>query len=187
MTRPRSRLSNTNLFDLFFQGARPMLHIRFGCLAVLVFLVGLAARELRAAPEPEVQIPKILTTEPIKPGPGDDAVRKLIIARYNSALAGMHGRYIEFLAGRQGVTTEVFARGADRLVTAGLALSDKPADQVAFREQILELMQVFEQMSEAQFKAGRLPISDLEAARYHRIDAELHLLQAKRKANPPKP
>jgi hypothetical protein len=162
-----------------------MMRIPFLLLAALFLLAGLAGREVRAEPDPEEKRPKILTAQPIKPGPDDDELQKLLIARYNAAVDEMQHRFQEFIAGRG--TMEIFGATAKRLVDAGAELNDKPAHQVKLREQLLELMQEIERINVARHEAGQLSGADLQAARYLRIDAEIQLLRAKRKANPPKP
>jgi len=154
-------------------------------LALLVFLAGLSGRGVGADKEPEEKTPKILTAKPLKPGPKDDELRRLLIERYNSAVTEMQGRHQEVLAGKG--TLEVFAVVGKRLVESGLELNEKPADRVTLLEQYLELMREIEKINVSLFEAGRISKADLALARYLRIDAEIKLLRAHRKANPPKP
>ena len=158
---------------------------RIVSLALLVFLADLSGRAVCADKEPEEKLPKILTAKPLKPGPKDDELRRLLIERYNSAVAEMQARYQEFLAGKG--TLEIFAVGGKRLVESALELNEKQADQVSLLEQYLELIREIEKINVSMFEAGRIPKSELELAHYLRIDAEIKLLRAKRKGNPPKP
>jgi hypothetical protein len=157
-------------------------------VAFVAIPLGFVATHLPAAqpnPPAEAPLPAILKAKPLKPGPGDDELRKLLIARYNTAVAEMAARYTEFLAGR--TPMEDFVAVARRLVHSGVELSDKPADQLAFREQFLELAKEVERAQQARHEAGRISVADLESARYLRLDAEVEVLKAKRKATAQKP
>jgi hypothetical protein len=154
-------------------------------LALLVFLAGLSGRGVGADKEPEEKVPKILTAKPLKPGRQDDELRRLLIARYNSSVAEMQGRYQEFLAGKG--TLGIFAVVGKRLVDSGLELNENPADKVSLLEQYLELMREVEKINVSLLEVGRISKADLELARYLRIDAEIKLLRTKRQAKPPKP
>jgi hypothetical protein len=137
-------------------------------------------------PQPaEAQLPAILKVKALEPQPGDDELRKLLIARYNAAAAEMAARYKEFLAGKS-IFEEMVDVGR-RLVDSGLELSDKPAEQLALREKFFELALEVEKVQNARFAAGRIGAADLESARYLRLDAEVQVLKAKRKATPPQP
>jgi hypothetical protein len=137
---------------------------------------------LSAEPEPPALPPEpaILKAKPLKPAPGDDELRKLLIARYNVAVAEMQARYAEISAGR--ANCDIAVEAARHLVDSGIELTDKPAEQLAFREKFLELAKEVERIIEAQVEAGKTGVGDLEKARYLRLDAEVQLLKVKRKA-----
>jgi hypothetical protein len=154
---------------------------------VLTLLSGSAlVRPLGAEPPAagDEKLPAILSAKPLKPEPGDDELHKLLQERYNAAVAEMQDRYREFQAGRG--TVEVFGETAQRLVRAGLELSDKPADRIALLTDYVALTKEIEKINQARYDAGRIPHADLEQARYQRLDAEIQLLHAKRKAKPSK-
>ena len=154
----------------------------YGLRTIVLFGMHLAFtpnQVLGAEPEPPLPPePAILKAKPLKPAPGDDELRKLLIARYNAAVAEMELRYAEISAGR--ATFEVAAEAARHLVDSGIELTDKPAEQLAFREKYLELAKEVERIIKAQFEAGRIGEADLAKARYLRLDAEVQMLKAKR-------
>lgn len=133
----------------------------------------------------EQKLPAILTAKPRQPGEKDDDLRKLLVARYNAAVAEIAAFYRDFLKGRG--TFETFVPAAQRLVESGIELSDTPAEQIALREQFLELAKEVEKNQLACHEAGRIPDSEVAQARYLRLDAEIRLLRAKRKADQAKP
>jgi hypothetical protein len=136
---------------------------------------------LGAEPEPPLPPePAILKAKPLKPAPGDDELRKLLIARYNVAVAEMQARYAEIAAGR--ANFDIAVEAARHLVDSGIELTDKPAEQLAFREKFLELAKEVERIIEAQVEAGKTGLAELEKARYLRLDAQIQLLKAKRMA-----
>src|SRR5262249_20172181 len=142
-------------------------------------VLALAVRPTTGQPpaSPEEKLPAILTPEPMKAAPGDDELRKLLIARYNAAVAEMQARYREFLAGRSSLDSMI--EPARHLMDSQLEVTEKPADQIAVREKYLELMKGFEKLQQARFEAARIPTSEVESARYLRLDAEVQLLKAK--------
>lgn len=150
--------------------------------ALVGTLLAFASNGLSAAqPQPdEGPLPAILKAKSLKPAAGDDELRKLLIARYNAAVSEMEVRYAEFLAGKTGM--DVFVDVAKRLVEAGVEVSDKPAEQLRFREDFLELAVEVERIQKVRFDAARITKADLECARYLRLDAEIQVLKAKRKA-----
>jgi hypothetical protein len=151
--------------------------------ALVALCLGLSPRHLSASDptQPaEGQLPAILKAKAIEPQPGDDELRKLLIARHNSAVAEMAARYKEFTAGRS--TLDVLVEVGRRLVDSGLELNDKPAEQLALREKFFDLAVEVEKVQNARFAAGRIGSGDLESAHYLRLDAEVQMVKAKRKA-----
>src|SRR5205814_2241122 len=106
---------------------------------------------------------------PRKEAANDDELHKLLKARHNAALKAADAYFREWLAGRHWITTEGLYRACERLLAARLDLDEKPAAQVAQREQFLQVTQKIEKVIKGSFDVGRLPISDLETARYHRL------------------
>jgi hypothetical protein len=137
---------------------------------------------VRAKADEEVKMPPFLNARPAKPAEGDDALRKLLKERYNVALDAARARYQEYLAGRQGHTDDQLFAACRVVLRAELELADKPAEQVAVREKFLTLAQEIEQIAEKMFEAGRIPISDRDTARVHRLTAEIELLKARQQA-----
>jgi hypothetical protein len=164
-----------------------MKHQRFlrglGMLTLLAIPLGgfaIPSPAAQPAQPAEPKLPAILTAKPLQAGPGDDDLRKLLIARYNAAVAEAAGRIQEFQTGH--CNLEAMAGVARRLVDSGLELRDKAADQVTLREQFLELAKEIEKIVQVRFEAGRISPADLELAHYERLDAEIQVLKARRKA-----
>lgn len=149
-----------------------------GCTGVVVLLTSPALA--LAADAEDAKLPAILEAKPLKPAPGDDELRKALIARYNAAIGEVKARYQEFLAGK--TTMEAMADCSRRLVHSRQELGEKPADLVAFLEQYVELAKIIEKINEHRHEAGRIGIAEVELAHYYRFDAEVRLLKAKRLA-----
>jgi hypothetical protein len=130
--------------------------------------------------------PDVFSAEPRKPAPGADEREKLLIARNNAALAELQAwaKQQELMTGR--VLKELPFDAVGRWRDSALELSDKPADQLVIRLQILKIARDFEAVLEAKEKAGTAKISDVEMARYFRIDAEIQVLKSKQKMENPK-
>jgi hypothetical protein len=108
----------------------------------------------------------------------DDTLRKLLKERYNEAAAEvMHLRALNEVGQ---VTAELLFDAGQRLMTAGLELSDKPDDMVAFLSAYSELPKQAEKVFETKYVSSTLTTRELHQARYHRIGAEIQLLRAKR-------
>jgi hypothetical protein len=126
--------------------------------------------------------PAILSAKPLKAGPSDDELQKLLIDRYNAAISELEDRYNEFLAGH--ATLDLMEGVVRRVASSGVELKKKPEDRIALREQLLDFMKRMEEIQKARFDAARIPQADVQRARYFRLDAEIQLLKEKRKAHP---
>lgn len=153
-------------------------------VALVCLLGGHPTGPLQAQPTgAEQRLPAILTAKPLKPEPGDDELRKLLKDRYNAAATELHERYADWLVGR--LMNNTLTDCAQRLLTAGLELSDKSADQVALLTDFVALAKEAEKLTQAHFDSGRRGRGDLEQIRYFRMDAEIRLLRAKAKQKVP--
>ena len=135
----------------------------------------------------ENKAPALLTEKPVA-ADGADPLRKLLVERYNAALAEVQKRYQAAFGVQNGITdVELLGRAADRLLKAGLELAGTPAERVTRHERHVELARHLEKLAEAANRAGvsKSP-ADAEVARYYRADAEIGLLRAKQDAAPPK-
>jgi hypothetical protein len=149
-------------------------------LPVLMVLIGPAFGQTGREPDPaEEALPAYLKREPLKPAEGDSALRKLQKERFNAALATTKARYQEYLAGRG--TTDMLLDSVQRLTTADLELTDKPAERIAILEKRLALYREADKIMEARYQAGRISLADREEMRYQRLDAEIQLLREKEK------
>jgi hypothetical protein len=146
----------------------------------LMALVCVAASSARAAPEDEGLPGLAKQLKPVEIGPKDDDLTRLHKQRYNSALNIVQDRLRSYLTGRGGPDElyESFALA----MRAKMALSDKPADQIAALELALQGAKEMEKIAEARFQAGRISVADVEHLRIARIEVEIALLQTKQKA-----
>jgi hypothetical protein len=122
-----------------------------------------------------------MSVEPRKTTPGDDELRKLLVARYNAALAELKIRTQELLTGRLDVVT--LSEVARHLLDAELELATKPAEQLLAHERALEYAHSIEDIAQAKFQAGTAKPADVERAHYYALDAEIQLLKTRRKAD----
>jgi DNA-directed RNA polymerase specialized sigma24 family protein len=112
------------------------------------------------------------------------------IARGQSVAAWLHR--VACRAARRG-SVEALSRAARRLRDARLDLSPAAAEQLKCREDYLEFAKLIEFMVQrdamppCEGDLPRLSMEDYEIAQLARLDAEIDLLRARRKAQPPGP
>ena len=119
-------------------------------------------------------------SQSLKPAPGDDDLKKLLKDRYNTALQGLQAGIEECEQGRHHVSAML--PHVLKVRDSWVELNPNPADQIAIRELYFEVAKAGHEMVEGQFRSGTIGAADVAAARYTRIDAEIQLLLAKRKA-----
>jgi hypothetical protein len=155
------------------------------CLLILGMgnSAGQAAAPKKSADKAKVKLPALLSAKPLKVHPKDDALRKLLKARYNEAVSEAREHYIAEPSDDSRLSRQdSFYSRWGRVVKAGLALCDKPADKVALLKKYLDLTKVVERAHKEGYDLGRTTKGDLNRARYERLDAEIRLLRAKREA-----
>jgi hypothetical protein len=150
-----------------------------GLALVCGFARPIAAR-LADDERPNVTIPKLM-----KIADSDDELHKLLKARFNEAVALLQTRVEIYLAGR-GTFDPVF-EAARHVLRSELELTEKPADQVGVRERFLTTAKDLERFTKLRYDAGQVSQGELQNARYWRIDAEIQLTKAKRKAKAEQP
>jgi hypothetical protein len=135
-------------------------------------------------PAEKLQLPALLRSGPLQPERQADELRKLLIARYNAAVAEMQMRHKLFQTGNdKEFDPEALSRAANRILRAALELAKSPQEKVRAYELHLELARFAQDMEEARQRAGAggSPIR-VEVARYNRLDAEIKLLRARKEA-----
>lgn len=130
-------------------------------------------------PPDELRLPASFPWKARQPTASEDELRKLLIARYNSALKELEVRFMQFLAGRGSL--DFMLSVTRRLTECELELCDKPADQIAVRQKLIEITKDVEKINQQRWESGRAGLEDVEFSRYWRLDAEIQLLRAKRK------
>jgi RNA polymerase sigma factor (sigma-70 family) len=108
-----------------------------------------------------------------------DKLRGLLTDQHEAALTEYRARLEEFFAGRG--TLDILFGASFRLLEAERALSDKKADQAAALENHWKRMKVLEDVNQARFDAGRVPIGDISQSKFYRIQAEIWLERAREK------
>lgn len=146
------------------------------CVPLVVLLVATTARGLAQSTPPATMPPSLQAPKAMQPAASDDELRKLLIARYNSVAAEIDSQKRESGARWTGVNADQ----ARRVLVSWIEIN--PADEVALREQFVDLMKAEEAAYEKFVKDGVTPLWTLEQKRYARLDAEIELLRAKRKS-----
>ncbi len=120
-------------------------------------------------------------SQPGKPLPpaAEPELAGLIRARYEAALRVLQAEQRRMEAGWSTVQT-VF-EAARRALGAQLELTSAPAEQLAAHERHLDLCRGLEQQVQTQVERRILSQTDLDFARYGRLNAEIELLRAKGK------
>jgi hypothetical protein len=101
------------------------------------------------------QILNFLTLKPLQAAQGDDALRKLQVARYISALLVLQGRVDQFQIGFQ-VNREQLASAASKLLAAGEGILPA-AEQLRLRQRYVDILRRLEEMARVQQEVGVLP------------------------------
>jgi ribosome-associated translation inhibitor RaiA len=138
--------------------------------------------------EPADPLTELADRKPLKPAPGDDELKRLFIARYNTALEEVQVRMERLQAG-----LAVFGRDMDmsdalkRFLEAELALATKPEDQIRVLQDHLKIAQKREKTVKLVIEAGQVgsrgswTTADLASARYECLNLEIALVRAKQK------
>lgn len=118
-----------------------------------------------------------------KPEPGDDQMTMLLKERWRVAAKELEHRFDLFKAGSvRGGTISELIDAQKRLLEARLALSPNEIDQMRAQETMVIQARTVEAVSKSRFDAGQLLPQEYERSRYHRLDMEIKLLQAKAQA-----
>jgi RNA polymerase sigma factor (sigma-70 family) len=117
--------------------------------------------------------------------PTDNESQKLIKKRYHFAHYELLARLQAFGAGTtQGTIDVLLGCITHRLLPAELALSNRLGDKLNAYERSLVILKWIEAVEEIRFRAGRVPVQDLEQICVERLSAEIKLLEMKQ-AKPP--
>jgi hypothetical protein len=145
------------------------------CLAFAV--PGMAAGEPDKSAETTEIVPALLAAGPLADAPGDGTRRKLLKAKYNSALQAARWLYdVAGLAcGRD--NPDLRYNAWKRVLQARLELCETPAERIATVEDYLAITKAAEKLEIARHEAGRAGIAECHRARNERLDAEIRLLR----------
>jgi hypothetical protein len=109
----------------------------------------------------------------------DDEVQALLKERLEVAKDGYEACMQEFQAGR--ASHEQVWEWSRKVLEAELDRTDKKDERLALLKKYVEGMQDVEKITKARYDAGRLSITDLDAAKLARIEAQLRLAREKAK------
>jgi hypothetical protein len=149
------------------------------CWLVLLPLAFTAADEAPAPKNPLDGVKERM------PAPGDDALRKLQIERFNAALREAGSRFEHYQLGRTNFLALTDA--VRRLMLAERDMARNPAEMTAALQRWVDFLKEADRIAEAMFQAGRIAPADRELARYSLLDAQIELLKAQRAQKPNKP
>jgi hypothetical protein len=140
----------------------------------------------RAPPaQSDIKLPSFLSVMPPAEDRKDDAMKKLLKARFTAALGEARDYYeFEMRANEGGPTIRddpdfKYALWR-RVLQAGLDVYETPVEKVALLERFVTMTRDLEELVQKRYQAGRCRIGDLDRAKYERIGAEIRLLRAKR-------
>jgi hypothetical protein len=98
-------------------------------------------------------------------------------ARFDAARTEFLTRYRQYLAGRG--TLDILVEIGGNLRDAQLDTLDRPADRIAVLELYASRTRMIESVVRAQYEAGRASLADFAQARSDRLEAEIHLAEAR--------
>jgi RNA polymerase sigma-70 factor (ECF subfamily) len=132
--------------------------------------------------------PAFVGVKPTIETPDDDAEQKLVKARFNLMLETFRQRYEGFMS--QPASVESLTRSARALLDARLELAATTEKQIEIRKEFLEFAKAIEGLCEiyaipCKGELPRLSMEEYKFAQMARLDAEIDLVRAKRKAQPP--
>jgi hypothetical protein len=117
--------------------------------------------------------------KPLDPTAGDDELRKLQKARYNSAVRRLRHGLQSYSAGR--LHLDELLEPLQNVRDSSLDLSNDPAQCIAILALYSDLARWAESSVQTMVQVGQRSDSDLEHARYVRLGAEIQLLRARSK------
>ncbi len=166
-----------------------------GVVAVGLLSGGAAGWALRPASAQATKTPSVPTREEAKTSnppvvsnptattaaPADE-LGKLLRDRLVAATNEYQARMQLFTMGKEQIP--FLQECAKRLLEAEVDAGANADERVKAYERYLKTMQDIENINKQRFEVGRIGIQDLEESKYHRLDAEIKLLRAKREAAP---
>jgi hypothetical protein len=121
----------------------------------------------------------ILMAKPLEPAPGDDAVRKLLKERYNTAVLLFKADLGYYEEGR--ITLDGLAGPFWKVRDSRLELDESPEDQLVVLELAWEFAKEGEDREKRDLERNIGTGRKVEEARFNRLGAEIQLVRAKDK------
>jgi hypothetical protein len=131
----------------------------------------------------EKAVKMIMTAKPLEAATGDDAVKKLLKERYNTAVRVLTGRWAYYEDGR--IPIHHLAEAVFLIRDSRMELDEGPVDFLVVLGLALDLAKEREAAEEGALNRGTGSVIDVEIARYNRLGAEIQLLRAKQKSKSP--
>jgi hypothetical protein len=117
----------------------------------------------------------------LQPAPGDDEWRKLAKSRHAWATSELQIRLHVFCSGAADPTGEDLVPAVRRYEESALALAKDSSERIAIIECASRLFRVAEFINSQRFSAGTIPLNDLWISQVARLDAQIRLLDERRK------
>jgi hypothetical protein len=124
------------------------------------------------------KLPALFSRDPIKEEPNDNALRKLLKARYNAVLAEAKDLYENEGIGENGNSDHFYGLW-QRFVQAALTAYEAPTEKQAILSNYVELTKDNEKLIRDRHVVGRSSLEDVHRAEYERLNAEIQLRSAK--------
>jgi hypothetical protein len=150
--------------------------MREAVMHAALFLLVLPAAPKELPKEPALQA--VLNLPPRQAAGGDDALKKLLVARYNSAVAELKGRAEDYV--KEMAPLPAVFHSAAVVCRAEADLAEKPGDRVAALERLAGVRRLAETTLEKWLEEGRITRGPVLEARYERLSAEIDVERAKR-------
>lgn len=124
------------------------------------------------------QAKAILEMKPIAVSAKDDELRRLLKERFNAAIEEMRSVHVIYEA--ELATFDLLLQSCERVRESGLELFDDPKDQIELLTNYVTLAKLYEAVVDLNFRGDNEDAQKMSQAKYHRCDAEIRLLRAKK-------
>ncbi len=128
--------------------------------------------------ELEEQSKPLLEMKPVTIDAKDDELRRLFKERFNAAVAEL--RVVRLMYENDLAPLDLVFSAGNRIVESGLELYDDPKDRIILLTNYVSVAKLIEGVIDQKFLLDSEDEQQLNLAKYHRCDAEIRLLKAKR-------
>lgn len=122
--------------------------------------------------------PKILSIETVKVPADADRLQRLLVERFNTAVAEL--QMAKRMYDHGVVPFGNLVEPAIHVRDSGLELSDDPQEKIAHLKRFLEFAQLNEKTVQQRYETGTVTPDTVQSAKYLRLDTEIVLLRLER-------